>query len=101
MRLWVDFNDVEGEDYIWADLDQAVFFFEEDVHQGYEARLFDGVGHECTGTIVEVDTSLHMVKLELDWQTWHSVRQSHVSQEFHSSEKFGARYTGRDLELVV
>lgn len=100
MRLWVDFNDMEEEDRIWADLDQASFFFEEDIYLGNRARLFDGVGHECAGYIVEIDTPRRLIELEIDWQTWRANRPP-IDRLYTSSVVHGASVRGRDLELAV
>jgi len=72
MRLWVDFNEIESEQYVEADLEFAGFFLERDLVVGQEADLFDGAGHECGGTIIRVDRPKGIVGLVIDWQTWTS-----------------------------
>jgi hypothetical protein len=73
MRLYTDFNYQERENHVWTDLDEAAYFFHEDLRPGKKASLFDGT-HECMGTVVQVDRENRMVELRLDLSTWRSLR---------------------------
>jgi hypothetical protein len=89
MRLWTDFNYMEEENRVWADLDRAEFYDEDDLQIGNEAELFDGLGYECIGTIVSVDSANRMVELELDRDTW---RDSSRDKEFVASTRQAAYF---------
>jgi hypothetical protein len=78
MRLWVDFNDIEDEDYVEANLDFAQFFREEDLQEGVAVGLFDGGGHECQGVVEAVDSPNRLVRVKLNWNTWWSPAQRRV-----------------------
>lgn len=88
MRLWTDFNYMENEDRVWADLTQAGFYLEEELQVGRKAELFDGLGYECTGTIVQVDTNNRMVEVEPDWSTWRSTKRPGRNRGFVASTKY-------------
>lgn len=94
VRLWTDFNDIENEDIVWADLDYAEFFFEEGLRVGQKAELFDGAGHECVGTIIDVDPARRIVHLKIDWQTWRSARYPRITQDFESRRTAGTSNPG-------
>jgi hypothetical protein len=74
MRFLTDFNEIENEDRIWADLDDANFVFEADLQPGRTIELYDGAGHWCVGIITEIDRDRRLVRAKLDWQTWRSAR---------------------------
>lgn len=78
MRLWVDFNEVEDHEFIEADLEFAQFFMEQDLRQGKRADLFDGAGHMCRATVINVDRDSGLLNLRIDWGTWESPRRPHV-----------------------
>ncbi len=78
MRLWVDFNEVEDHEFIEADLEFAQFFMEKELHQGWTADLFDGAGHMCQATVVDVDRDSGLLTLRINWETWESPRRPHV-----------------------
>ncbi len=92
MRFLVDFNEIENGGRIWADLDDAPFFFEGDLQAGREVQLFDGAGHWCVGIITDVDLDRRLVRLRIDWQTWRSERYPSIAQDFRSPP---ARYRAR------
>jgi hypothetical protein len=72
MRLWADFNDIEDDDYVVVDLDSSeIANGEDDLHEGTRVDLSDGA-HECQGEIVAVDLANRLVRVKLDWATWHS-----------------------------
>lgn len=74
MRFLVDFNEIENEDRIWADLDDADLFFEGYLEKGQPVELTDGAGHWCVGIITDFDLAQRLVHLRIDWQTWRSTR---------------------------
>lgn len=86
MRLWADFNDIEEDDYVVADLDYAQFFRDEELHEGALVDLFDGGGHECQGTIVSVNSDNRLVRVKLDWSTWRSPAQLPTVYDFGREE---------------
>lgn len=92
MRLWTDFNYMEEENRVWADLDQAGFYREDELHVGQKAELFDGLGYECMGTIVAVDSANRMVELELDLNTWRSATDPGHNRELVASTKYEADF---------
>jgi hypothetical protein len=92
MRLWTDFNYMEDENRVWADLDLAEFYREDQLQVGQKAQLFDGLGYECVGTIVAVDRANRMVELELDRATWRSVRDRDSEREFVASVKYEGEF---------
>jgi hypothetical protein len=101
MRLWTDFNDIEENGQVWADLDYAQFFFEHELRAGNTSELTDGAGHECIGTIVRVDLDRRMVWLEIDWDTWRFSERSRIRQGFKSAAGgYGAGFV-RGRELVA
>jgi hypothetical protein len=85
MRLWTDFNYMEEEDRVWANLDQAEFYREDELRIGKKAELFDGLGYECMGTVVGIDLANRMVELELDRTTWRSADDSDRDKKFVAS----------------
>ncbi len=81
MRLLTDFNYRENPNRVWADLEEAESpYLQSDVRIGKVVELSDGLGNECMGTIVTVDSDNGMVELELDRTTWRSARRP--SREF-------------------
>jgi hypothetical protein len=80
MRFLTDFNEIENDRYIWADVEDAEVLFEGDLQVGRRAELTDGVAHWCVGTITGVDSNRGLVRLVIDWQTWRSMR--HPRREF-------------------
>lgn len=102
MRLWTDFNDIEEENRIWADLDQAQFFFifNDELQVGEIAELTDGAGHECKGTITHVDLDRRMVWLEIDWDTWTFTEHSLDQRGFTSAGGYRAGFA-RSKEPVA
>jgi hypothetical protein len=91
MRLWTDFNYMENENMVWADLEEAEYYFEQDLMVGRRAELFDGLGYECMGTIVTIDLANHMVELELDRATWRSTRRP--QRQFDYSARYDAEFS--------
>ena len=76
-----DFNYRENPNRVWADLEEAESpYLATEVRIGKVVELFDGLGNECMGTIVTVDSDNDMVELELDRSTWRSTRRP--SREF-------------------
>jgi hypothetical protein len=94
IRLWTDFNYMEDEDRVWADLDKAEWYFEEGLRVGQRAELFDGLGYECMGTIMTVDSANRMVELAPDWTTWHSTRRKNLDY----SDKSHLEFAGHGLQ---
>jgi hypothetical protein len=95
MRLWTDFNYMEDEDTVWADLDQAESYFEDELQLGRRASLFDGVGHECMGNIIALDLDNRMVELVLDWDTWSST--THPQSELHYSAGYYPEFASKNV----
>jgi hypothetical protein len=93
MRLWTDFNYMENENRVWADLDEAESYFKQDLVVGRKAQLFDGLGYECIGTIVTVDLDDHMVELELDRATWRATR--HPTRRYQYSAGYDAKFASK------
>jgi hypothetical protein len=85
-RLWVDFNEIEDDRYIEADLEFADFFLSTELAVGKRADLFDGAGHECEATVVEVDSTNKLVKLTINWDTWTSPAQRRVWQPISAGQ---------------
>jgi hypothetical protein len=76
MRLLTDFNYRENPNRVWADLEDAESpYLQSDVRIGKVAELHDGLGNQCMGTIVAVESDNGMVELELDRSTWRSTRR--------------------------
>jgi hypothetical protein len=76
MRLWTDFNDIEDDDYVVADLDSSeIADGENDLHEGARVDLFDDGGHECQGEVAAVDRANRLVRVRIDWATWRSSAQ--------------------------
>ena len=92
MRLWTDFNYMENENRVWADLDQAGFYLEHELRVGQRAELLDGLGYECMGTVVEEDSDNRMVELELDRSTWRSTRQPGLNRKFVASTQYEGEF---------
>lgn len=99
MRLWTDFNYMEDEDRVWANLDLAESYCEVELRAGQKAELFDGLGYECTGTIVAVDLLNRMVELEPDWDTWRSTKRPHLSKVVPTRDTLRDRKTGGSSRL--
>jgi hypothetical protein len=97
MKLWVDFNNIQNDERIEADLDFAEFFQPDALVEGSEAWLFDGTGHECKGSVVAYDPERRLVELRLDWQTWTSPATE--SAEVYV-QGFVPRLSGQILEPV-
>lgn len=95
MRFLTDFNEIESGDRIWADLDDAAFFFEADLRVGRAVELTDGAGHWCAGVITEVDPARRLVRLRIDWQTWRSARYPR-NREFFS--RYNSRWASDNVE---
>jgi hypothetical protein len=93
MRLWTDFNYMEHEDRVWADLDEAESYFEQELIVGQRVQLFDGLGYECIGTIVTVDLANRMVELELDRATWRSTK--HSGHAYQYSARYDAEFASK------
>lgn len=72
MRLWVDFNNIDEDGQIEANLEFAGYFKWGDLVQGAMAELFDGEGYTCRGLIHSVDFKERRVDLRVDWATWRS-----------------------------
>jgi hypothetical protein len=85
MRLWTDFNYMEDENRLRANLDRAAHYLEEEVRVGQVAELFDGLGYECLATVISVDEENRSVELEPDWNTWRSSKDSARDKELVAS----------------
>jgi len=88
MRFLTDFNEIENDNFIWADVEDAEILFEGDLQVGHTAELTDGVAHWCVGVITDVDSDRGLVRLVIDWQTWRSMR--HPRREFVYAETRGS-----------
>ncbi len=95
--MWTDFNYMEDENVVWADLDQAESYFEDDLRIGRRAELFDGVGHECMGNIIALDLDNRMVEIVLDWDTWRSTGRSQRNLNYsrNYTNKFASKNVTR------
>ncbi len=74
-RLWVDFNEVYDDDYVWTSLRNTASV----IHApspGDWIELHDDSGEGCWALITEVDGPI--VSCKIDWSTWRSVRSSLV-----------------------
>lgn len=98
MRLWTDFNYMENDNRVWADLDEAESYFEQDLVVGRRAQLFDGLGYECVGTIVTVDLANHMVELELDRATWRSTKRPR--RRYQYSARYDAEFASKNVSYA-
>jgi len=96
MRLWTDFNYMEDEDRLWATLDKAESYFEDELRLGQRAELFDGLGYECVGYIVSMDLANGRVELQPDWRTWRSTKRP--NREFDYLRGHGARFVERTTQ---
>ncbi len=91
MRFLTDFNEIENEDRIWADLDDAEFFFERDLQIGRPVELTDGAGHWCVGIVIGLDLDRRLIRLKIDWQTWRSERHPRNKEYFSG---YNAQFAG-------
>lgn len=87
MRLWVDFNSVEGDGIIRSPLNYAHHFNWNELKRGAVAELFDGEGQEARGEVVSVNRRAKVVRLRLDL----SHRKSLPSLHFLLSGELPAR----------
>jgi len=76
MRLWVDFNEVEDDEQIVADLEFAAYFTTANLVPGASAELFDDGGHSCMGRVVSYDEKNREVTLRILWESWRSERET-------------------------
>ncbi len=95
MRFLTDFNEIENEDRIWADLDDAEFFFEGNLQIGQPVELTDGAGHWCVGIITDFDLTQRLIHLRIDWLTWRSTRYPR-NREFFS--RYNSRWASDNVE---
>jgi hypothetical protein len=95
MRFLMDFNEIEHDQYIWADVEDAEVLLEGDLRVGRTAELTDGVAHWCVGIITEIDSKRGLIRLVIDWQTWRSMR--HPRRELVFPSYRDAEYYGQLL----
>lgn len=79
MKLWVDFNDVDGE-MVWTSLRRAQFVPEGEPHIGQWVELYDHEGNVCQGVVVSVDDPI--VRLHLDLSTWVDAEANQIPAHF-------------------
>lgn len=79
MRLWADFNEVDGE-MIWTSLRRVDFLPEGEPKIGQRIDLWDHEGNVCTGIVTKVDDPI--VWLSLDLSTWVDAEAVHIASRF-------------------
>jgi hypothetical protein len=82
MRLWADFNDVDGE-MIWTSLRRASFIPDGEPEVGQWIELWDYEGNTCKGIVTRVDDPI--VYLRLDLSTWEDAEWIQIERQFGSS----------------
>lgn len=103
MRLWADFNAVEGET-VWTSLRRASFVPSGEPQVGQWINLWDHEGNSCWGVVTEVDDPI--VYLRLDLSTWLDGEAVQVDPHYGdpvSSHAQGGqdRTKGERVELVA
>lgn len=79
MKLWADFNEVDGE-MIWTSLRRVDFLPEGEPEIGQRVDLWDHEGNVCTGIVTNVDDPI--VWLRLDFSTWIDAQSVHIASRF-------------------
>lgn len=88
MRLWADFNDVDGE-MIWTSLRRASFIPDGEPELGQWIELYDHEGNVCMGVVTQVDDPIVYLRLDLStWEDaeWIQIKRHYGNPAFHSSQ---------------
>lgn len=81
MRLWADFNEVDGE-MIWTSLRRASFVPDGEPEVGQLVELWDHEGNVCWGVVTNVDDPI--VYIRLDLSTWVDAESIQIEPQFGS-----------------
>jgi hypothetical protein len=73
VAIWVDFNEVFDEDYVWTSLRRTPSFESSHLQGGDWVRLADDDGATCLAIVREHNGPIIICKI--DWSTWRSVRR--------------------------
>lgn len=79
LKLWVDFNEVYGED-VWTSLRRANFVPEGEPEIGQWVELYDHEGNVCQGMVTKVDDPI--IWLRLDLSTWIDAENKEIEHQF-------------------